>query len=283
MNRDAHDRIAPDLGAEPAAAILGDIDEIVDLDAGNAGDARQGGRLALRGAVHVALAVLPIRHAGSRFEAVVREVLRDEGLVEHECGFGHVPLDIAVGPLVRGLTCRELSFLDGGEIGGRPLDGLHGPPAGDDIAVAAGVRSAREEAVERIDGKRQRLEFNQDPVDRVLGQRLAHRGDRKDGLAGEHRLIRQQRLDGRSRFGQIVDRQHGHDAVHRERLGRVDPGHARMRHRAVQQAAEHHAIGAEVLGVLRFSGNLCPDIGRNEILTKQCIRHLVIPPFRAEG
>ena len=121
----------------------------------------------------------------------MREVLRDEGLVEHECGFGHVPLDIAEGPLVRGFTCRELSFLDGGEIGGRPLDGLHSLPSGDDIAVAARVRSAREEAVERIDGERQRFQFDHYPFDRVLGQRLALRGHRKDRLADKRRLVRQ--------------------------------------------------------------------------------------------
>ena len=60
---------------------------------------------------------------------------------------------------------------------------------------------------------------------------------------------------GRRRGRHVVGRQHGDDAFHRERLGRVDLD-ARVRHRARQQAAEQHAVGAEVLGVLGTARDL---------------------------
>ena len=53
---------------------------------------------------------------------------------------------------------------------------------------------------------------------------------------------------GRRRWRHVVGRQHRNDAVHRERLARVDLD-ARVRHRAREQTAKQHAVGAKVLGV----------------------------------
>ena len=44
--------------------------------------------------------------------------------------------------------------------------------------------------------------------------------------------------------------------------------HARMRIGAGQQAREHHALDAEILGVLRLARDLGDDIVRDEILSQ---------------
>jgi len=51
----------------------------------------------------------------------------------------------------------------------------------------------------------------------------------------------------------------------------VDPAHAAVRHRAEQQLAEQHAVGAIVLGVLRAAGHLGDQIGRRVVLTQQFV------------
>ena len=55
----------------------------------------------------------------------------------------------------------------------------------------------------------------------------------------------------------------------RQRRARVDPRDPRMRHRAEEQLREEHAVGAEVLGVLRLSGDLRDEIRRGVVLSDQ--------------
>ena len=66
------------------------------------------------------------------------------------------------------------------------------------------------------------------------------------------------------------------DAFHRERLGRVDFD-ARVRHRARQQAAEQHAVGAKILGVLGAARDLGLQIRRREIVTEKRVSHERLP------
>ena len=46
---------------------------------------------------------------------------------------------------------------------------------------------------------------------------------------------------------------------------------ARVRHRAEQQLAEQHAVGAIVLGVLRLARHLRDQIGRRVVLADQFV------------
>ena len=59
----------------------------------------------------------------------------------------------------------------------------------------------------------------------------------------------------------------------RERRARVDVADARVRHRAQQELAEHHAFGAEVLRVLGLAGHLAVHVGRHEVLSQQVVSH----------
>ena len=207
-----------------------------------------------------------------------------ERLVEHEVRLREARLEVTVRPLEHGLAGRELAFFRARKVAGGPFRGLEPRRAAqtvvDDVAVAARVRSARIQALQRIDGERQFLEIDLDLVDRVLRERLRLGGDREDRLADEHRLVCENRL-GRRRLGRDVARaQNAEHARHRERLGRVDVADPRVRHRAQHQPAVNHAFGAEVLGVLSLAGDLAVDVGRDEILAQQLVGHRANPPRR---
>ena len=100
QRRDADGDRAAGLGTEPAAAVLVDQHDILDADAALPGDSAQRRGVALAAGVHVALAVLPVGHGGSRFHGMVRVALGDEGLVQDQAGFGEARLQIAEGPLL---------------------------------------------------------------------------------------------------------------------------------------------------------------------------------------
>src|SRR5690606_9366643 len=74
--------------------------------------------------------------------------------------------------------------------------------------------------------------------------------------------------------GHVVRRQHAEHALHRKRLGVVDVAHPCMRHRRQHQAADHHAVHAEILRVLRLAGDLAVHVRRHEILAEQLVSHL---------
>src|SRR5262249_58444635 len=71
MRRNRHFRIGIALGAKPATAIFRDENEIFGLDAAIACQTWNGIRLALRGAEHEHLAVLPIGHSRARLHAMM--------------------------------------------------------------------------------------------------------------------------------------------------------------------------------------------------------------------
>ena len=66
--------------------------------------------------------------------------------------------------------------------------------------------------------------------------------------------------------GDVVGGDHAEHAFHLERLGGVDVLHARVRHGAGEQPREHHAVDAEILGVLGRAGDLGHHVVRDEIL-----------------
>ena len=146
----------------------------------------------------------------------------------------------------------------------------------DDVAVGARVGPGWEQARERIDDVRQRLVLDLDAVDGFLRQLLAARRDGENAIADEQRLVREYRLGRRRRGRHVVGREHGDDAFHRERFGRVDLD-ARVRHRAREQAAEQHAVGAKVLGVFGAARDFGLQVGRREIVTEKRVGHELSP------
>src|SRR5690606_4460583 len=114
----------------------------------------------------------------------------DERLVEHERRLGEARVDIAVGPLLHGPAGRKLILADGGEVLRGPLE-ARDLAAVDDVAVRAGIRAARIQALERIDRERQLLVVDANPLERIRRELLALRGDREDRLADEEGLVRQ--------------------------------------------------------------------------------------------
>ena len=74
-------------------------------------------------------------------------------------------------------------------------------------------------------------------------------------------------------IGKIVGGEDRFHARHRQRLAGVDADHARVRHRAEQQLAEEHAVGAEIFGVARLARDLGDEIGRRVVLADQLVCH----------
>ena len=203
---------------------------------------------------------------------MVRHAGRHERLVEHERGFLEPRLDVAVRPLDDGLARRQLAFLRAREIARGPLRLLELRRAGqavvDHVAVEPRVGTAREQAHERVDRERQLFEVDLDLVDRVLRGRLVDGRDREDRLADEHRLVGEDLIAGLRLRRHLVGREDPEHAGHRERFARIDVADAGMRHRAQQQPAERHALGAEIFRVLGLAGDFAVDVGRDEVLTQ---------------
>jgi hypothetical protein len=273
QRRNRHQRIGAAFRAEAAAAELGDIHEIGGLDAAIARDPGDRKALALRRAVKVTLAVLPVRECAARLHRVVPEARRHESLVEHELRSGETRIDVAERPFRERLALRQLSVLGAREILSRPfdvleLDALH------DITVRARVRPAGEQALQRVDRERQLFVGDLDLLEGVARELLGVGRDGENRMADEQRLVRENRLLRRRRVRDLIGPQNAVHTGHRERGARVDARHSRMRHGARQQLHEHHALGTEVLGVLRFARHLRVHIGRREILAKQVVGHV---------
>ena len=182
------ERIGPSLRAEAASAILGDVDELVGLDAEEAGEARMNEVLALAGPIQVALAVVPIGHGAPRLHAVVGVGSRHERLVEHDFRTQKTSFDVSERPLQAGLAHRKLTVRDRAKVYARPLDPLDALARYHRVPFEPSVRSLGTQALQGVDGERQSLEFQFDLVDRVLSGGLIHRGDGEDRLTDEVRI-----------------------------------------------------------------------------------------------
>jgi len=126
-----------------------------------------------------------------------------------------------------------------------------------------------------VDGRERenRLAF----VQRLVGQAhldadLAHDGVLRHAAGGLARV---------GRAGEVLGGEDRRHARHGQRLSRVDPPHARVRHRAEQQLAEQHAVGTKIFRVLGAPGDLRDEVGRLIVLADQREgRHLA--PFRCQ-
>ena len=275
---------AGDLAAESAAGVFADEDDVVGIDAQPARDRRNGLRGALRAACARRLcrsASTPSRVRVSRHWWLVFGVTKVSSRTS--AAFLKPGVDIADRPFIGRLAHRQTAFLGVGEIRFGPLQLLR-PRAAAQPAGRPGTRGGGRAAPRRClrfshsgrpaadvtsgsttngSGSKSMLNF----FDRFGGGELVDRGD------GENRLALIQRLDWSARDlplglaritvplsvmlsaggGQIVRGENRLDAGHRQRRARVDAADARMRHRAQQQLAEQHAVGAIVLGVLRLA------------------------------
>ena len=187
-----HDGVGEDLGAEAAAAVLTDVNQVLRGNANHGCQERNDEALALGGPVHEALAVLPVAHHRAWLHGHVRVAGGDEALREDHGGVVEARLKIAVLPL------------DGRFGGGLAAsqEALHlvlapmqfadlGRAAGVDVAFPAGIGAGRPQAVGWVDGEGQGFEFDVNAADGVLRGLLVHRRHCQNGIADEHRLVGQ--------------------------------------------------------------------------------------------
>ncbi len=279
---DRHVGIAGDLAAEAAAAELGDEDEVVRLDADQAGDVGHRRGVALVRAVEDALAALPTGEGGARLHAVVRVARGDEAFLDDELRRLEAGVDVAVGPLLRRLAERHLVVARGGEVAGIPFHRLQVDLGGRDIAVRARIGAAGEQAFQRIGDVGKLLEVDLDRFDRLRRDLFRLGGHREDRLADIEGLVLDE--DRRLRRREARHVVGGEDAEHALDLegGRgVDAADAGVRDRARQRLAERHAVGTEVFRIFGAAGDLGDHIDRSEVLANEIVRHLKPPVMRA--
>ena len=200
--------------------------------------------------------------------------------IEDEVGALEAGIEVAIRPLDAGVAGGQRAAGRGSKLLCGPFDRRQFA-RDKGVALAPRVRAARTETRQRIDDERQRLEIQHDLLDRLRRRRFVHGGDGKDRLAPVERFVRQRRFGRqRARAGffrrrrQVVGRQHRLDTGHGERLARLDPPHAAVRHRAQQQLAEQHAVRAEILRVLRPARDFGDQIRRRVVVTEQLVvRH----------
>ena len=85
---------------KPPPVYIADDHDVARIDADPLGHGRDRLHRALRRAVHIELAVLPVGHRAPRLERLVAHVGCDEGFVEHQRGVLESAIDVAVRPLV---------------------------------------------------------------------------------------------------------------------------------------------------------------------------------------
>ncbi len=195
-----------------------------------------------------------------------------EGFVEHQLALGERGVDVAVFPLLRRLARGHAgaSLL---EVLARPLQRLELDAGRADIAIGAGVGRIRVQAGERIDMERQRLVFDAHLFEGILRGGFIFGGHQHDGRTDVAGLQGQQRNFRRFGILDVFRQQHADHARHLQGLADIDAPDAGMRIGTGQQAREHHAFGAEVLGILGFAGDLGHHVVRQEVLAEQLMRH----------
>jgi hypothetical protein len=199
---------------------------------------------------------------------------RHESLVEDHFGCCETCFDVAERPLRNRLAFGQLALARRREILRGPLERPKVDPLIRDIAVAARVRAAREQALQRVDCERQLFVRDFNLLERVARELFGVGRNRQYRVPNEQRLVRENSLLRRRGSLDLVGRQHTVDTGHRERSARIDVRHASVRHGARQHLQEHHAVDAEILRVFGFTGHLCVDVGRREVLAKQFVGHM---------
>jgi len=192
--RNRHRLRTGNLAAEPAAGELADQHDLFGFDSDPAGDRRHRAGHALRRAVQVELAVLPVGHGRPRLEWLVPGGLLIVVALDDEVGFREPLLDIAEHQRLRGFrVVRELAFGDRGGLRGRPLERLQ-RGTDEHVALGAAIRAAGLQRVEGIDDEGQRLILDDDLLDRGRRQFLRLGSHGHDGLALVERLLGQSHL-----------------------------------------------------------------------------------------
>ena len=225
-----------------------------------------------------ALAVLPEGHGRARLHAVVRVAPMHEGLVQHQLGLGECSIDFAVGPLL-GWLAHGHALAGIGEIVTRPLQRLEVHARRANVAVGARIGLVRVQAGQRIDSEtaaaRSRCVIFSSASCAVVSSSAASSKYRRAHIPW---LVGEQ-LDFRCRrILHIVCGEYAHHTGHGQRLRGIDVLHACVRIGAGQQPREHHALDAEILGVLGLASDLGHHVVRQEVLAQVLIRHGGSPP-----
>src|SRR5262249_40303360 len=148
------------LAAEPAARVLTHDHHLRRIDPDPARHRLDRADDALRGAVQIEHAVLPVGHRAARFHRVMAGGLPDDGLVEDEGCVPEAGVEITELPRFGRSSHREAPLTLLFEILFGPLDGLNGGACvwrgswsrrDPDVSLDACVRAAGPQAVERID------------------------------------------------------------------------------------------------------------------------------------
>jgi hypothetical protein len=105
----------------------------------------------------------------------------------------------------------------------------------------------RPQAFDGIDNGGECFVIDRDALDRFGGGQFVDRRQRQNRFALIERLAGERAFTA-AEVGEIFRRENRLDAWHRESRRRIDVSHARVRHRAQQELAEQHALGAIVLG-----------------------------------
>ena len=201
QRRNRHRVRAGNLAAEAAAGVLADEDELLGLDADPARDGGDCAGDALRRAVEIELAVLPVRHRRARLERLVGGGLLLVVAFDDQIGFREALLHVAEDQrLGGGGVGRELAGVHLRHVVGRPLQRLEGV-ADEDVAFRAPVGAAWTQGLEGIDHERKRLVLHHDAFDGGGGDLFGVGGDGENGLALVDRLLGQRHFgrDGRPR------------------------------------------------------------------------------------
>ena len=189
-SRYRHDRRTRNLAAEAAAAVFADEHHVLGLDTGHARHAAAGALGALGRSVQEQLPVLPVRHAGARLHRVVGDRLVDDRLLDDDIRLGEARLDVADGPLRRGLTHRQPVRSRLLENGCGPLQAPQFAPSGH-VSAHMCIRPALTQAIERVQHEGKRLQIHPDRLDGRRRGRFVDRRHRQDRFTLVLRLVGQ--------------------------------------------------------------------------------------------
>ncbi len=199
----------------------------------------------------------------------MRQTLRHESLIQDDRSVGEACVDVAIGPLGGSLAHRQLAGLDGRKVLRSPFHAPKLDAGGDHVAVRTRIGPTWVQAFERVYRERQLLELDPDLLDRIVRCRLVDSRDRQNRLADEFGLIREHRRGRLRRIGDLAGPEDSENAFHRLGRARVDINDATVRNRTREQATKHHALCADVFGVLCLARNLRADVRRREIPADQ--------------
>lgn len=155
----------------------------------------------------------------------------NHGLLDHDGSLVEGLIDVAKAPFDRRRALGQLVIARKRKILAGPFDLAEVDTAAGDVAARERIRTAGLQTFERIDAKRQRLEFDLDCRDGVLRCLLGLGRDRHDRLAGISGLGGKDRLPRGLRLLHLIRRKGREKARNLHRFRKVDVLHLGVGHR----------------------------------------------------